>query len=63
MHKTEQKKTQVCTWVGEGEGCRLPTIYGKSYCESHHDRVYTKLFSEMATYMIEKELESNNRNY
>jgi hypothetical protein len=49
----------VCVWIGEGEGCRAPTILGKSYCEKHHDRMYIVLFPEMAEYIIEKELKSN----
>lgn len=49
---------KVCAWIGDGEGCRHPTIYGKSYCENHHDRVYTTMFIEMAEYIIEKELKA-----
>ena len=47
---------QVCAWIGEGEGCRHPTIIGKAYCEKHHDRMYITLLPEMATYIIEQEL-------
>lgn len=49
----------MCAWIGDKEGCRHPTIYGKSYCETHHDRMYLTLFSEMADYIIEKELTLN----
>jgi len=50
---------RICQWIGEGEGCRCPTIYGKAYCETHYDRVYLTLPFEMAVYIIEKELDSN----
>lgn len=46
----------VCRWIGEGEGCRHPTIYGKSYCEKHHERVYLITTNEIADYILEKEL-------
>jgi len=55
MKRVEDKLT-VCTWIGEGEKCHHPTIFGKSYCEKHHDRVYLTLLPEMATYILEKEL-------
>jgi hypothetical protein len=55
MEKEEQK---VCTWIGDGEKCRHPTIYGKSYCELHHDRIYLILLPEMADYIINQELKS-----
>jgi hypothetical protein len=51
-------ETSICIWIGEGEGCREPTILGKSYCERHHTRMYIVLLPEMAEYMIEKELKS-----
>ena len=51
----------VCVWVGDGEGCRHPTMYGKSYCEQHQDRMYITLLPEMAEYIIEKELNSKNK--
>jgi hypothetical protein len=53
------QKIQVCKWVGDGEGCRHPTIFGKAYCEKHHDRMYTTFLPEMADYVIEKELNAN----
>lgn len=53
------EKIQVCVWVGDGEGCRHPTIYGKAYCEKHHDRVYSVFLPEMADYIIEQELNAN----
>lgn len=46
----------TCLWVGDGNGCRHPAMYGKSYCEVHHNRVYLTMFPEMADYIIEKEL-------
>ena len=47
---------RVCTWVGhETEGCRCPTIYGKSYCETHYARVYTVFLPEMAEYILESD--------
>ena len=52
----------VCAWVGDGDGCRHPTLYGKAYCETHYDRMYLTLLPEMAEYLIEKELESKNKN-
>jgi len=54
----QEKQSHVCAWKGDGEGCRHPTMYGKSYCETHHDRIYLKLLPEMANYIIEKELRS-----
>ena len=55
MNDTEQR-INVCTWVGDSKGCRHPSMYGKSYCESHHDRMYITLFAEMADYIIEQEI-------
>jgi hypothetical protein len=49
-------RPSVCTWIGAGEKCHHPTIFGKSYCEKHHDRVYLTLLPEMANYILEKEL-------
>lgn len=46
----------VCAWVGDKEGCRHPTIFSKSYCEKHYDRMYLSVLPEMADYIIEKEL-------
>jgi hypothetical protein len=58
----EKTPTQVCTWIGEGEGCRHPVIFGKSYCERHHERMYLTMLPEMADFYIEKEHnESNHR--
>jgi hypothetical protein len=54
----DDKKSFICTWIGDGEGCRHPTMFGKSYCEVHHDRMYTTFLPEMANYIIEKELNS-----
>jgi len=51
--------TIVCSWVGEGEGCRCPTLYGKAYCEDHYNRVYETFLPEMADYIINKELNAN----
>lgn len=59
MIMTEQEKEEVnimCRWIGDGEGCRHPAMYGKSYCETHHDRVYLVMFPEMADYILNKEL-------
>ena len=53
---SEEKKNNICTWIGDGEGCRHPTMFGKSYCEKHHDRIYLTLLPEMANYIIEKEV-------
>ena len=50
---------QVCKWVGDGEGCRHPTIFGKAYCENHYERMYESYLPEMADYIINKELNEN----
>ena len=50
---------QVCKWVGDGEGCRHPTIFSKAYCELHYDRIYDTYLPEMADYIINKELNEN----
>jgi hypothetical protein len=54
----ESEKKTICVWIGDGEGCRQPTIYGKSYCEKHHDRIYLTLLPEMANYILDKEVNS-----
>lgn len=54
-----EKEKQVCQWIGDNEGCRHPTVFGKSYCEKHYERVYLRLLPEMADYIINKELNSN----
>lgn len=56
----EEKKNNICVWIGDGEHCRHPTMFGKSYCEVHHDRMYTTMPSEMANYIIEKELKETS---
>ncbi len=57
MHDNEKKEiNRICKWIGNGEGCRHPAIFGKFYCEVHHERVYLVLYKEMADYIIEKEL-------
>ena len=58
----QNKMVCVCTWIGDGAGCRRPTMLGKSYCELHFDRIYLKLFPEMADYIIEKELDEEKIN-
>lgn len=59
MNDSDRPLLNVCAWIGDKEGCRHPTVYGKSYCETHYDRMYITLFSEMADYIIEKELTLN----
>jgi hypothetical protein len=51
----------VCAWVGDGEGCRHPTIYGRLYCECHQDRMYMTMPPEMANYIIEQELRDEGK--
>lgn len=58
--RENMEEKNVCIWVGDGEGCRQPTIYGKSYCEQHQDRMYLTLLPEMAQYIIEKELKDTD---
>lgn len=49
---------RYCAWIGEGEGCEQSALHGGAYCKVHHDRMYLTLLPEMATYIIEKELSS-----
>jgi len=49
---------RVCAWIGDGEGCRHPTIFGKAYCEKHQDRMYLTMPPEMAQYIVDKEVDS-----
>jgi hypothetical protein len=58
MTRTEENTPNVCAWIGEGEGCRHPSIFGKSYCEKHHDRMYMVCPPEMADYILEKEIKT-----
>lgn len=55
--------SRVCCWIGDDEGCREPAIVGKSYCETHYDRVYLTMPEEMANFLIEKELKDGSRRY
>ena len=55
-------RIQVCQWVEDGDVCRQPTLFGKSYCETHHSRVYLTVPTEMADYLIDQELDSD-RNF
>lgn len=52
----EFSKTDICSWIGDNEGCKCIVVYGKSYCERHYERMYTSFLPEMADYVIEKEL-------
>jgi hypothetical protein len=54
---------QVCLWHGDGEGCRRPTIYGKSYCELHYSRIYEPYLTEMADYIVNKEVNETLANH
>lgn len=58
------KETQniVCKWIGSGEGCRHPSMYRKSYCETHYNRVYLAVLPEMADFIVEKELKLTLQN-
>lgn len=53
------KIQRVCCWIGDDEGCRQPTILGKSYCETHYERVYDKFLPETANYLINKEINAH----
>jgi hypothetical protein len=55
----EEKETIICQWIGDGERCRHPSMYGKAYCEPHHERMYLTVLPEMADYIIEKELSND----
>lgn len=46
---------QVCLWIGDGNGCRHPTIYGKAYCEEHYALVYHQYSVEAANCIIEED--------
>ena len=52
----------VCAWIGYGEGCRQPTLLGKSYCEEHNNRVYSTMPKEMAIFIIEKDINEHSSN-
>lgn len=56
----ESDKSTICLWIGEGEHCHHPTIFGKSYCETHHERMYLTLLPEMATYILDKEVKDTD---
>ena len=56
MTKEEYRRHNVCTWIGHGEGCRQPTLLGKSYCENHNAIVYNTLLPKTAYKIIELEL-------
>ena len=59
---TDDKKIiRVCTWIGEGERCRCPTLYSKAYCETHYDRMYITMLPEMANYIIDKTLDNDKK--
>jgi len=62
MKNHSESKPTICTWIGDGEGCHHPTVYGKSYCEVHHDRIYLTLLPEMAMYIIDKEVKEIFKN-
>mgnify|MGYP006898466491 CR=1 FL=1 len=59
MEQENNNKSNVCVWMGDGEGCRQTTIFGKAYCEEHFDRMYVTMYPEMANYIIEQELKSD----
>ena len=45
-----------CEWIGEeDERCRMPNIFGKSYCKHHYHRVFRTTSDEE----YEKEVEVN----
>lgn len=51
---------QNCQWVGNECSCCFEPVYKKSYCEKHYDRVYLELTTEMADYLIDKEINDGN---
>lgn len=59
---TEFRMDNTCEWIGDGEGCRQPSMFRKAYCEDHHNRIYLKLLPEMADYIVEKEIEVTLKN-
>ena len=61
MGSSYNRYRQVCAWIGSGEGCRHPTIVGKSYCEVHQNRMYIAMLPEMATYILDKESEIGSK--
>lgn len=52
-------RIQVCQWIGDDDCCRQSTLFGKSYCEIHYQRAYLIVPTEMAEYIIDKELQSD----
>ncbi len=58
---TEVQGITNCAWVGDGEGCKHLSLIGKSYCNAHNNRVYSKYLTEMADYVINKELDENDK--
>jgi len=53
-----QEYTYVCKWIGNNEGCRHPSMYNKSYCEDHYDRIYHRYPTHVALSLIEKDINS-----
>lgn len=50
------KLENTCCWISDEEGCNKPALRGKSYCQSHYDRVYLKVYPETADYIVDKEV-------
>jgi len=51
--------SNVCLWIGRGEGCRHPAMWRKSYCEDHYSRIYLTIPPEMAEYIVDNEIDKN----
>ena len=48
--------SSTCLWHEDGNSCEKPSLKGKSYCDLHYKRVYLDVPSEMADFIIEKEI-------
>ena len=56
-HIMEENK--ICKWIGDGEMCKNHSLYRKSYCERHYILVYDVYLTEMADYVLDKEVDAD----